>query len=127
MNRIEFAVGLIIACANGVDYRCTFGPDVDGLYVEEVVETGEAQNCGEFCSCEGLMNNTCHFGPDIKGHFMVEVVSSERADSCDKTFCICDTHEFVEPETFESALQARYASAYDRTRKPHEEGGEPGG
>ena len=67
MNRLHFAVGLLLANTNAVDYRCIFGPDVDGIYVEEVVDSGVAQNCGSFCECEGLMNNTCHFGPDIRG------------------------------------------------------------
>ena len=70
------------------------------------------------------MNNTCHFGPDIRGEFIVEVVSSERADSCDRHFCVCDTHDFEPPDTFESVLAARQAAAYDRTKKPHEEGEE---
>ena len=127
MNRLHFAVGLLLAKTNAVDYRCIFGPDVDGIYVEEVVDSGIAQNCGSFCECEGLMNNICHFGPDIRGKFIVEKVSSERADACDRTFCVCNTHDFVEPNTFESVLAARRAAAYDRTKKPHENGEESEG
>ena len=124
MSRLHFAVGLLLANTNAVDYRCIFGPDVDGIYVEEVVDSGIAQNCGDFCECEGLMNNTCHFGPDIRGEFIVEVVSSERADACDRHFCVCDTHDFEPPDTFESILAFRQSGAYDRTKKPHEEGEE---
>jgi len=97
MNRIQFAVGLLLASTDAVDYKCTFGPDQQGVYVEKVVDSGVAQNCGDFCQCAGLMNNTCHFGPDNTGKFVVEVVSSERADACDPTFCLCDTHDFSEP------------------------------
>ena len=127
MNRLSFAVGLLLTKTNAVDYRCIFGPDVDGIYVEEVVDSGIAQNCGGFCECEGLMNNTCHFGPDIRGNFIVEVVSSERADACDRTFCVCDTHDFEAPDTFASVLAARQAAAYDRTKKPHENDGDSEG
>ena len=66
------------------------------------------------------MDNTCYFGPDIKGEIVKEVISSERADGCDRLFCVCDTHDFEEPDSFESVLAARIAIACDRTRKPHE-------
>ena len=64
------------------------------------------------------MNNTCWFGPDIKGNFVDKVVMSEVADACNKEFCICDTHDFEAPNTFESVLAARLIAAKDRTRKP---------
>ena len=76
-----------------------------------------AQNCGEFCSCESLMDNTCYFGPDIKGEIIKEMLSSERADGCDRLFCVCDTHDFEGSDTFESILEARMALACDRTKK----------
>lgn len=63
------------------------------------------------------MDNTCYFGPDIKGQIVKEVLSSERADGCDRLFCVCDTHDFEAPETFESVLASRMAMACDRTKK----------
>ena len=83
-------------------YRCYFGPDAAGDHVEKIVETGIALNCVGFCECIGLMDSTCYFGPDQKGNFIKEInMSSEMADSCDKDWCICDTHDFAEGETFE--------------------------
>ena len=120
MYKLKFAVSLLLVDVHAVKYKCIFGPDVDGTYVEEVVDSGVALNCGDFCECEGQMNNICHFGPDITGKFIVETVSSERADFCDPTFCLCDTHDFeaqpercivgedtIEPCNYETVLQAR--------------------
>lgn len=117
--RVTAALSLLLANTSGVRYKCTFGPDFEGNTHDEVVLSAVAQNCGDFCVCEGLMENTCHFGPDIAGYFIVEEVSSERADSCDPNFCICDTHDFTDtryqvanldwsqPNTFELELAAR--------------------
>ena len=63
------------------------------------------------------MDNTCYFGPDIKGQIVKEILSSERADGCDRLFCVCDTHDFEAPDTFESVLASRMAMACDRTKK----------
>ena len=50
-------------------YNCIFG-DPAGIYIEEVVESNIANNCGDFCDCTGLNESTCYFGPDDKGNFM---------------------------------------------------------
>ena len=82
--------------ANSAQYDCKFGPDVDGQYIEEVVFSGTALNCGGFCICTGLANNTCLFGPDVKGHFYTDnAVKSEEVDACADDWCICDTHADV--------------------------------
>ena len=96
---------------NGVhasDYLCKFGPDGYGNYVEEIVDSGTALNCGDFCECTGLVNNKCYFGPDDEGKFIIEMASSELADSCDRSFCLCDTHTFEDEDvTFETVLEER--------------------
>ena len=82
-------------------YSCRFGPDADGNYIEEIVDSGVALNCDSFCTCTGFNNSTCFFGPDDYGNFIKEEgVSSELADSCDRNFCTCDTQEFPEGETY---------------------------
>ena len=97
-------------------YKCFFGPDDDGNYSEEVVETKIAMNCESFCDCIGIMDSTCYFGPDQKGNFIKETgVSSEMADSCNRHWCICDTHDFENGETFESVFEARSGIAIDIT------------
>ena len=58
--------------ANNAEYDCKFGPDINGEYLEEIVKSGAALNCGNFCTCKGLTNNTCLFGPDPKGHFYTD-------------------------------------------------------
>ena len=58
-------------------YKCTFGPDITGAYIEDIVETKVALACGSFCTCVGLKNNTCHFGPDEEGNYVTKSVSSE--------------------------------------------------
>ena len=89
-------------------YRCSFGPGAAGEYVEEIVDGGVALNCDDFCECVGFADSTCYFGPDDQGNFMQEVgVSSEMADSCDRDWCICDTHDFEEGETFETVFGQR--------------------
>ena len=94
MKILQYAIGLFAGMADGSDYKCIFGPDVNGLFVEELVDTRVAKNCGSFCKCEGLINNTCHFGPDLKGEFVIDIVSSEIADAClEENLCFCDTHE----------------------------------
>ena len=35
----------------GPPYYCLLGPDVDGMYTEEIVEAVVAQTCGDFCTC----------------------------------------------------------------------------
>ena len=83
-------------------YNCVFGPDLDGQYIEEEVDSGVALNCDDFCECVGFTASTCYFGPDDPGNFIEESgVSSEMADSCDRNWCICDTHDFEDGETFE--------------------------
>ena len=122
MNRIKFAVGLLLANTNAVRYKCKFGPDQQGIYVEEEVESGVALNCGDFCECEGLMNNTCHFGPDITGKFLVEIVSSEKADECKAaSLCLCDTHEeaiteIANGKTFDQIMLEREQNAQDKSQ-----------
>ena len=37
------------------------------------------------------------------------------ADSCDRAWCICDTHDFEDGQTFESEFAARQSAAVDRT------------
>ena len=105
----------------GSDYRCIFGPDANGLFVEELVETTVAQNCGAFCRCVGLENNTCHFGPDLRGDFVLDIVSSEIADHCiEEGLCICDTQPEVKQAfglgyTFEDMIARREEQARDRS------------
>ena len=103
------------------EYNCRFGPDSQGEYITEMVDSTVANTCGDFCECEGLVNNLCYFGPDDQGNFLAETVSSEIADACDSTFCICDSHKFDdETVTFETVLKERQSTAEDRTVKPHE-------
>ena len=97
-------------------YECKFGPDMDGNFEEKIVDSGVALNCDGFCECEGLSNNKCLFGPDNEGNFIEEVgLSSEMVDSCDREWCICDTHEFGEGESFEAAVATRIQTAVDIT------------
>ena len=95
-----------VANVKGVAYyTCSFGPDPDGNYVEEIVDSNVALNCDSFCTCTGFNRSTCYFGPDDTGNFIKEDgVSSELADSCNREFCTCDTQEFPEGETFETEL-----------------------
>ena len=96
-------------------YNCIFG-DKAGEYLEEIVDSNIALNCEDFCECVGFAESTCYFGPDDKGNFIEEIgVSSEMADSCDRAWCICDTHDFKDGETFESIFAKRQATAVDRT------------
>ena len=83
-----------------------FGPDTNGNFEENIVETSVATNCGSFCQCEGLKESTCYFGPDTEGFFLKETgLASEVADSCDPdSWCICDTHEYAEGTSFEQEL-----------------------
>ena len=85
MAQLLLAITILIVIAQSVSaahYNCTFGPDSLGNYVNEIVDSVITRNCGNFCSCVGLVNNTCHFGPDDQGNFMTKVVPSELADSC---------------------------------------------
>ena len=51
------------------------------------------------------MDNTCTFGPDTEGNFIEEEnISSEIVDSCDRNWCICDTHDFEDGLTYETAV-----------------------
>ena len=79
--------------ANVAEYNCRFGPDVNGQFSEDIVESGIAQNCGNFCACFGFKNNKCAYGPDVDGNYIMETgVSSETVDSCSRAWCNCDTH-----------------------------------
>ena len=113
---------------NSAEYDCIFGPDLDGQYIEERVESNVALNCDTICTCTGLTNNTCLFGPDDKGHFYTDnAVSSEQVDSCTNDWCMCNTHANVialmeeEGLTFEEVAEARVDSAVDNTVRPGEE------
>ena len=54
------------------------------------------------------MDNTCTFGPDTEGNFIEESnISSEIVDSCDRNWCICDTHDFEDGQTYETAVAQR--------------------
>ena len=55
---------------NTAEYDCVFGPDENGLFVEEIVESNVAINCGSNCKCNGLTNNKCLIGPDATGRFI---------------------------------------------------------
>ena len=123
MNKVSLSIVLLLTVeTRASQYLCKFGPDAYGEYVEELVDTGHAQHCGDFCECEGLLDNTCYFGPDDTGNFITEIVSSELADSCDRSFCVCESHNFEEAEvTFEAVLENRLSQAIDRTVKPHEQ------
>ena len=57
---------------NKAEYECKFGPDINGVYIEEIVTSTQALNCGGFCDCKGLTNNTCLFGPDTNGFFFAD-------------------------------------------------------
>ena len=83
---------------NLAEYDCKFGPDVEGLYISERVQSNIALNCGTFCECEGLTNNVCLFGPDNSGGFFIDNnVRSEQVDVCqnDRLECLCDKHADV--------------------------------
>ena len=108
---------------NTAEYDCVFGPDVNGLFVEERVESNVATNCGLFCKCTGLTNNKCLIGPDATGTFMADYqATSETVDSCKAEFaCICDKHPDIvsmmseEGRTFEQIAQEWTESAVDLT------------
>ena len=116
MHKLLFLSHILALVNAAAMYRCSFGPDAANNYDEQVVKSSIAHNCGEFCECVGLSDSTCYFGPDQKGNFIKEVgVSSEMADGCDREWCICDTHDFEEGETFEQLFEKRAAAAVDRT------------
>ena len=110
-------VGTLIPLVSSVaQYTCQFGPDADGKYVEEVVDSKIALNCDSFCTCVGFKSSICYFGPDDTGNFIKEEgVSSELADSCNRDFCTCDTHEFAEGDSFENQIAKRTDVAVDKT------------
>jgi len=104
-------------------YTCLFGPDFAGDYLEEVVNSVTALNCDDFCDCFGHFDSTCYFGPDAEGLYIKEYnQSSEMADTCDKQWCICDTHDFEEGETFESEFQKREEISRNLTDPEHARG-----
>ena len=81
---------------NQAEYECKFGPDNTGSYIEEVVTSSQALNCGNFCECTGFTNNQCLFGPDDKGFFYTDsAVPSEEVDTCADEWCLCDKHADV--------------------------------
>ena len=81
-----------------------------------MVDSNIALNCDNFCECVGYSESTCYFGPDDKGVFIEEIgVSSEMADSCNWEWCICNTHDFGNGETFESVFAQKQAAAVDVT------------
>ena len=81
---------------NSAEYTCRFGPDNDGNYIEEIVKSSTALNCGGFCDCVGLANNICLLGPDANGAFVTRIaVASEEVDSCKRDWCTCNTHSDV--------------------------------
>ena len=82
LNWVITSFILIVNQAWAAYYNCTFGPDPEGNYASDIVESFTALNCEGFCSCVGLTDNTCHFGPDDQGNFETRVVPSELADSC---------------------------------------------
>jgi len=96
---------------------------VNGLFVEERVESNVATNCGLFCKCTGLTNNKCLIGPDATGTFMADYhATSETVDSCKAELgCICDKHPDIvsmmseEGKTFEQIAQEWTESAVDLT------------
>ena len=48
-------IGTLIPLVSPVaQYTCQFGPDADGKYVEEVVDSKVALNCDSFCTCVGF-------------------------------------------------------------------------
>ena len=56
-NRINIItlIGILIPLVSPVaQYTCQFGPDADGKYVEEVVDSKVALNCDSFCTCVGF-------------------------------------------------------------------------
>ena len=89
------------------EYNCKFGPDNDGNYVEDVVESGIALHCGSFCSCTGLINNQCYFGPDDERVYLLESVESEIVDTCDRSTCFCDTHVYGRGDVTFKMIDAR--------------------
>ena len=92
--------------SNSAQYQCKFGSDLDNpdeQFVEELVESNVATNCGDFCLCEGFTNNTCLFGPDAIGNFLIDrEATSEEVDSCN--WCICDKHADVIAQMTENDL-----------------------
>ena len=57
---------------NTSQYDCKFGPYNNGQYVQEIVTSSVALNCGDFCDCVGLTNNTCLYGPDVHNTFVAD-------------------------------------------------------
>ena len=95
---------------NRTEYACVFGPDAKNQYVESIVESNVATNCGDFCNCTGFTNNKCLFGPDQTGYnfWFDDAVPSELVDSCRNDMgCVCDKQADiiekmgVENKTFE--------------------------
>ena len=72
-------------------YKCVFGPDSSGAFIEEIVPESIALSCDTFCVC-GDVKTWCLVGPDAQCQFATGDFKREFADSCDRENCTCASH-----------------------------------